>query len=219
MADGAGDVKYYKKDFWSTENLKYSRPHFRMKKMAGVVHGLARDREYDLLDLGCGPAALASLLPSNIHYYGIDISIPEPAENLLEADILQAKIDFRGMKFDLVVAQGLFEYIGEYQAQKFAEIATLLKSGGKFILTYQNFDHRHRQIYWPYSNVQRPDDFRRDLGRFFNIERRFAGAHNWHHNHPTRTLVRAPQEHLNVYVPVVSPKLAVDYFYVCSALS
>jgi SAM-dependent methyltransferase len=216
MNEVPGDVKYYKKDFWGAENLKYARPHFRMKKVAGVIRGLARDRKVDLLDVGCGPGALGGLLPSNVHYYGMDISIPEPAENMLEVDILQHQIDFRGMKFDFVVAQGLFEYVGEHQSQKFAEIAAVLNDAGRFIVTYQNFDHRHRQIYWPYSNVQRAADFRRDLGRFFKIDRRFAGAHNWHHNHPTQALIRAPQEHLNVYVPVISPKLAVDYFYVCS---
>lgn len=209
-------AKLYKKDFWSKENLKYSEPHFRMRKFARLVRRLARDRECDLLDLGCGPAALASLMPSNVHYYGIDISIPAPAQNLLEMDILQEPIDFRGMKFDFVVAQGFFEYVGEYQAQKFAEIAAILKDNGKFILTYQNFDHRQRSIYWPYSNVQPAADFQRELGRFFNIERRFSGAHNWSHSHPRRKLVSGLQKHLNVYVPVISPRLAVDYFYVCS---
>jgi SAM-dependent methyltransferase len=153
-----------------------------------------------------------------VHYHGIDISIPEPAENLLEADILQAPIDFKGMKFDLVVAQGLFEYVGEYQSEKFAEIAAVLKDKGKFVLTYQNFDHRQREIYWPYSNVQRPVDFRMDLRRFFKIERRFAVAHNWNHGHPKRPLIAGLQEHLSIYVPVISPKLAIDYLYICSPL-
>ncbi len=213
-----GDLKYYKKDFWSTENLKYSVPHFRMKKVARVVSRLASHRESDLLDVGCGPATLAGLMPSNVHYHGIDISIPRPADNLLEVDILQTPVGFKGMKFDFVVAQGLFEYIGDYQSQKFAEIAAVLKDGGKLILTYQNFDHRHPEIYGPYSNVQRPADFRKDLSRFFKIERRFAGAHNWNHDHPRRPLIRGPQEHLNLYVPIISPKLAIDYFYICSPL-
>jgi SAM-dependent methyltransferase len=212
------EVKYYKKDFWSEENLKYSEPHFRMYKAARLIRRLARGRESELLDVGCGPAALATLMPSNVHYYGIDISIPEPAQNLLEMDILQEPIGFRGKKFDFVVAQGLFEYLGEYQSQKFAEIATVLKDEGKLVLTYQNFDHRQRQIYWPYSNVQRPTDFRRELSRYFKIDRRFAGAHNWNHSHPRRWLINASQKYLNVYVPVVTPRLAVDYFYVCSPL-
>lgn len=213
-----GEAKYYKKEFWSTENLKYQKPHFRMEKVARLIGRIARDRECDLLDVGCGPAALGRLMPSNVHYYGIDISIPEPAPNLLEADILQAPIGFRDMRFDLVVAQGLFEYLGEHQSQKLAEMAAVLKDDGKLIVTYQNFGHRQRQIYWPYSNVQNPTDFRRDLTRFFRVERWFAGAHNWTHAHPGRPLVRAPQTHLNVYVPIISPKLAIDYIYICSPI-
>ena len=120
-------TRYYKKEFWSTENLKYEKPHFRMRKVARTISRLAADREYDLLDVGCGPGTLQYLMPSNVHYHGIDISIPVPADNLLEADILEAPIDFRGMRFDLVVAQGMFEYVGEHQSQKFAEIAGLLK--------------------------------------------------------------------------------------------
>ena len=33
--DGHDDaVKYYKKDFWSEENLKFTRPHFRLQRSA-----------------------------------------------------------------------------------------------------------------------------------------------------------------------------------------
>jgi len=94
-----GDARYYKKEFWSTENLKYDAPHFRMQKVARVISGITADREYDLLDVGCGPGTLQRLMPPNVHYYGIDISIPAPRDNLLEADILEAPIDFRGMSF------------------------------------------------------------------------------------------------------------------------
>jgi SAM-dependent methyltransferase len=217
LADDA--AKYYKKDFWSTENLKYSAPHFRMRKVARMVSRLAGDRECDLLDVGCGPGTMQVLMPPNVHYHGIDISIPEPAKNLLEQDILESPIDFRGMKFDFVAAQGMFEYVGEYQAEKFAEIAGLIKRRGKFVLTYQNFDHRQREVYWPYSNVQRPADFRRDLARFFRIERSFPVSHNWNHSQPRRPLMKVSQEHLNVNIPILSPILAVDYLYVCSPLS
>lgn len=213
-----GGIEYHKKDFWSEENLRYSVPHFRMLKVARVIRRLTRGRTVDVLDVGCGPGTLGTLLPSNVHYYGIDISIPEPADNFLEADIVENPVDFNGMKFDLVVAQGLFEYMGGHQSQKFAEIAAVLKDDGRFVLTYQNFGHRQRQIYWPYSNVQRPADFRSDLSRFFKIERRFAVAHNWNHDHPRRPLIAGLQEHLNIYVPVISPKLAIDYLYVCSPL-
>lgn len=47
-------VKYYKRDFWSQENLKYARPHFRLEKAARIINGLSRGRERSLLDVGCG---------------------------------------------------------------------------------------------------------------------------------------------------------------------
>jgi SAM-dependent methyltransferase len=213
-----GEVRYYKRDFWGTENLKYAEPHFRMRKVARVVSGTARGRECDLLDVGCGPGTLGNLMPPNVRYHGIDIAIPEPAPNLVEMDILDSPISFRGMRFDLVVAQGMFEYVGEFQSQKFAEIRDLLKSGGKFILTYQNFAHRHKEIYWPYSNVQQPSDFRRDLGRFFKIERSFLGSHNWNHSEPNRKFMKVLQARLNINIPVLSPILGVDHFYICSPL-
>jgi len=211
-----GSVRYYKKDFWSVENLKYSEPHFRMRKVARLIQREARGERVNLLDVGCGPAALASLMPPNVSYYGIDISIPQAGPNLREVDITQQPIGFDGMKFDFVAAQGMFEYVGEHQSQKFAEIAAALKVNGKFILTYMNFDHRHQEIYWPYSNVRRPADFQADLSRYFRIERRFAGSHNWNHSQPNRGLMQRSQSRLNVYLPFISPKLAVDYFYVCS---
>ncbi len=33
--DGSDEVTYYKRDFWSEEHLKFTRPHFRLKKLLG----------------------------------------------------------------------------------------------------------------------------------------------------------------------------------------
>jgi cyclopropane fatty-acyl-phospholipid synthase-like methyltransferase len=215
-ATGAGDVQNYKRDFWAVENRDYEVPHFRMRKLAREVRRIAHGRECDLLDIGCGPGSLESLLPPEVHYHGIDIAISPPAPNLLEMDILAAPISFLGKTFDVIVAQGLFEYLGAFQSQKLAEIAGLMNPDGTFIVTYQNFAHRKKHIYEPYSNVQQPEEFRADLNRYFEVNRRYPGAHNWNHSMPNRWFVTAPQAHLNVYVPVISPILAVDYFYVCT---
>ena len=84
---GSGDaVKSYKKDFWDEENLKYAESHSRALKVARLVNKIARGRERDLLDIGCGPAGLRLLLDDNIHYYGIDIAIHNPAPNLIETE-------------------------------------------------------------------------------------------------------------------------------------
>lgn len=133
---GSGDaVKSYKKDFWDEENLNYAEPHFRAQKVARLVNKIAGGRERDLLDIGCGPASLRLLLDDNIHYYGIDIAIHDPAPNLIEADLVENPIEFNGKQFDIVVAQGAFEYFGGVQSQKFAEIKDLLADDGTFIVS------------------------------------------------------------------------------------
>ena len=98
----------------------------------------------DLLDVGCGPAALASLLPANVRYHGIGIAIQEPAPNLIEADLVEQPIAFPGMTFDIVVAQGVSGYTGDIQSQKLADTAALVRDGGTFLCTYQNFA-RHKK--------------------------------------------------------------------------
>jgi len=131
---------------------------------------------------------------------------------------VEKPITFKGIKFDIVVAQGVFEYMGNVQSKKFAEIAELVKDDGKFVCTYQNFAHRHKNIYWPYSNIQQPGEFRRDLSRYFRIDQAFPTAYNWKHSHPNRRFIKAPQERINVNIPVIGPKLAIDYYYLCSPL-
>lgn len=206
----------YKKDFWSQENLKYSKPHHRLEKSARLINRLAHGKECTLLDVGCGPATLKSLLRPNIRYHGIDIAIQAQAPNLLESDFIEAPIRFGDKTFDLVVAQGVFEYVGDFQARKFAEISELLNDGGTFIASYVNFGHWNKNIYWPYSNVQAPGEFRRDLARYFTIRRSLPTSHNWHHLEPSRRLVRKANMYVNVNIPIVSRVLAVEYFFVCA---
>jgi SAM-dependent methyltransferase len=214
--DSAGNT-LYKKDFWSKENLQYSRPHYRLEKSARIINRVARGRRCTLLDAGCGPAPpLRSLLRPNIEYYGIDIAIHDPAPNLIEADFLSAPIPFADKRFDIVTAQGVFEYVGDFQAQIFSELARLLNDGGVFVGTYVNFDHHDRCIYWPYSNVQCFDEFRRSLAQHFQIRRFFPTSHNWNHSEPRGRLAKAANMHINANVPFISRALAVEYFFVCS---
>lgn len=210
-------VRYYKRDFWSEENLKFSQPWYRLEKSSQLISRLAGGRECALLDVGCGPATLMRMLPPNISYYGIDIAIHEPAPNLLEADFLESPVRFADRRFDIVIAQGVFEYVGEFQSQKFAEIAELLTGGGRFIVSYTNFAHRKRQVYWPFSNIRPLADFRADLARYFTIDRCFPASHNWKHGQPGRKLVKAVNMRVSMNIPVLSPVLAVEYFFVCSA--
>jgi SAM-dependent methyltransferase len=212
------DVQYYKKDFWSQENLKYSAAHYRLRKSARLINRLAGPRACSLLDVGCGPATLGALLSPRIEYFGIDIAIQAPAPNLQEVDFLESPIGFAGRKFDFIVAQGVFEYVGEHQDKKFAEIAELLTDDGRFIASYVNFDHRARDIYWPYSNVRSFDDFRGSLASHFKVRRYIPTSHNWGHSEPGNKLISTPNLYLNFTLPIISRMLAVEYFFICSRL-
>ena len=206
----------HRKDFWSEENVKYSRPHYRLEKAARIINRLARGKRCTLLDVGCGPATLMSLLRSNIQYYGIDIAIHDAAPNLIEADFLEEPIRFKDKHFDIILAQGVFEYLGKFQDQKFAEIAGLLNDRGMFIVSYVNFDHRARYIYAPYNNIHPLNDFRQSLAQHFTIHRHFPTSHNWNHSEPNQKLLKAANMNMNINVPFISRVLAVEYFFICS---
>ena len=209
--------KYYKQEFWATENLRYVKPHFRLAKAARIINRLARSKECELLDVGCGPATLASLLDKNISYYGIDIAIQHPAPNLLETDFLAGPIRFGAKQFDIIIAQGVFEYVGTFQAQKLAEIKQLLRNRGIFIVSYVNFDHLHSRVYEPYSNVQPFKEFWESLACVFRIDRCFPTSYHWYHREPNRQWLKAIQMRINVKIPVLSRLFGVEYFFICSS--
>jgi len=211
-----GTVKYYDRGFWSQENLRFTKPHFRLEKAARIVNKIAAGDELNLLDVGCGPATLAKFLEPGIRYHGIDMAIHDPAPNLLEADLVQSPVQFGDKQFEIVIAQGFFEYIGTHQEQKFGEIQDILADEGKFILSYVNFGHRQRQIYWPYSNVQPIAEFRDSLSRYFTVERSFPTSYNWNHSEPNRRFMRIAQLPMMFSIPLVSRTLGVEYFFICS---
>ena len=209
-------TKYYKRDFWIKENLNYVQPHFRLEKSARIINRISHGRECDLLDIGCGPATLMHLLRENVHYHGIDIAIHNPALNLVQTDFLENPIHFRDQQFEIVLAQGVFEYAGNHQAQKFSEIERLLRPGGTFIVSYVNFDHPNTFVYEPYNNVQSLDDFRKSLAQFFSIDRVIPTSHNWRHHEPNRRFMKNIHMHINMNIPLISRMLAIEFFFICS---
>ncbi len=211
-----GTADLYKRDFWIKENRKHIPAHYRLQKSARIINDLAGQRECDLLDVGCGPATLMRLVRPNIHYHGIDIAIHDPASNLVEADILKKPVSFDGKRFDIVAALGLFEYVGASQDEKLGEIAELLTEGGRFVLTYTNFGHRDKHVFEAFSNVRPFAEFRHGLARHFTVDRYFPTSYNWHGGQPARPLLKAANMHVRANIPVIGPKLAVEYFFICS---
>lgn len=204
------------KDYWIVENAQYAAPSFRLRKCAKIINAMAGNQACNLLDVGCGPAALRPLLKPGVGYYGIDIAIQQPAAYLRELDLARDAIAFEGKRFDFVVALGLFEYIGQGQDQKLDEIKGILKNDGKFIMSYVNFGH-FRRLVWPnYNNVQPVAAMVERVKRVFNLEKCFPVSHHWRQKQPGKYALGAIQMHVNFNIPLISPWLAVEYFFVCS---
>jgi len=215
----ADDV-YMKREHWISSTDFYKRTYLRLDKCARLVNGLAGKGEVDLLDIGCGPATLSTLLHPNIHYHGIDIAIHDPSADLIELDVTTEEIRFRDRRFDLVVAAGLFEYLGNFQRQKLREIQRLVKENGKFIVTYTNFAHVHPPDVEPvYNNVVTIPEFRSDLERFFQVERCFPSSHNWIRREPNRLWLYRLNMAISAEIPYVTHRFANSYFFVCSPMS
>ncbi len=206
------------REFWLKENIRYSQPYFRLEKCAKIVNALSHSKTCDVLDVGCGPATLARLLQKNINYYGIDIAIHSPAVNLLEVDFAENEIKFGDKRFDIVVAAGVFEYLGGRQKKKFSEIRSLLSKDGKFIVTYTNFSHINDRLidHSIYNNVQPIKVFKRDLESYFRVDKWFPSSHNWHCSEPRRNFLKRIQMPLNRGIPIITPLLAVNFFFICS---
>lgn len=217
VGDGPGRAaKYRKREFWIQENQKHIPAHYRLHKLARIITKVAGGRKTDLLDVGCGPATLMKLLPDNISYYGIDIAIHNAAPNLREADIVETPIRFDNKRFQIVVAQGLFEYLGDAQSSKFADIAGILDGRGVFLVTFTNFGHRHAQDYEAFNNIQSVQGFSHSLAAHFKVVNTFPVSHTWRGGQPTRALVKSANMRINRNIPHISSRLAVEYGFLCS---
>jgi SAM-dependent methyltransferase len=204
------------RDYWVVENAQYAEASFRLRKCARVINELAADRECALLDVGCGPAALRSLLNPDINYHGIDIAIHQPAGYLRELDTTREPIAFDNKRFDFVVAFGFFEYMGQQQGRKFEEIRRVLKDDGTFMMSYINFGHFRRKVWPNYNNVQSIAEMTKSLNEVFQVERRFPASHHWRQKQPGQNSFPSLQMRLNFNIPIFSPLLAVEYLFICS---
>jgi cyclopropane fatty-acyl-phospholipid synthase-like methyltransferase len=204
------------RDYWIVENTLYAEPSFRLKKCAQLINKFATNGSCSLLDVGCGPGALQRLLNPNISYYGIDIAIHNPAPNFKEKDTTHETIGFNDKKFDVVVAMGFFEYMGEHQNRKFGEISRILKDDGIFVMSYINFGHYHRKVWPNYNNVRSISSMTDSLNEVFTVEKCFPASHHWRQKQPGERALRSIQMLVNFNIPILSPLLAVEYFFICS---
>jgi len=214
MQEAIGNFR--KRDYWIVENLEYVKPSFRLQKCARIINELTKNRSCELLDVGCGPAALRQVLNPNINYHGIDIAIQKSAPYLREVDFAVSEISFDQKRFDVVTALGVFEYMGQNQKRKSEEIRNVLKPGGKFIMSYINFGHCRSKVWPNYNNVQSIADMKKSLESVFQLERWFPASHHWRPKQPGRNAIPALQMRLNSNIPLLSPLFAVEYLFICS---
>lgn len=133
---------------WNDRARAFSSPHPRLRLIAGMVAILPGD-PLTLLDLGCGPATLETLLPSHIRYFGADVAgevVPHATapERLEVADLNTGEEPFPGRRFDVVVASGIFEYIRD-PAAFMALLRRKVAPDGHLVLSYLNRQH-HREV-------------------------------------------------------------------------
>jgi SAM-dependent methyltransferase len=209
----------YDREYWSQESLRFTQPHFRLLKTANIINDIARGRSLDLLDVGCGPATLSKLLQKNISYHGIDLFIHEPAPNLIQEDLLRNEIKFRDQVFDMICAFGFFEYMGNLQHKKLSEIDLILKPGGQFITSFNNFSHLHPLNTPAYSNMISIEDFLADLKSLFHVSSVYPTSYNWIATEPRREWLRRIQMPLRLNIPVLNNAFGVQFIFICSKRS
>lgn len=214
MQEAIGNFR--NRDYWIVENLLYAEPSFRLRKCARLINDLAGRRTCNLLDVGCGPAALRDLLSPNVAYHGMDLAIHVPADYLREIDFANNEISFDKTHFDFVVAFGVLEYMGQNQLIKFEEIRKILNKDGKFIMTYINFAHFRKKVWPNYNNVQSIAEMTAGLEKVFKVERCFPASHHWRPKQPGKNAIPHIQMHINFNIPLISRLFALEYVFVCS---
>jgi hypothetical protein len=50
------------------------------------------------------------------------------------------------------------------------------------------------------------------------VDQFFPASHNWYHGSPSMKFNKAVNMHVNIRIPLISPLLGVEYFFLCSPL-
>jgi SAM-dependent methyltransferase len=130
--------------YWNTRTRDFTQPHVRLRLIRHLIDGLP-PRIRNILDVGCGGAALRPLLPGRLEYFGVDIAADvinaqQDREHFQVADLETANQLFGGRTFDLVVCSGVCEYISNWN--RFMRLLQRSSAADGFlILTFTNRQH------------------------------------------------------------------------------
>lgn len=128
----------------------------KIRRMELVVEHAQRFEPQSILDAGCGPGVVLSVLSrrsTGSRLVGTDLSYmmlqQAHANNSRPLSFVQSRVEqlpSADHSFDLVYALGVIDYL-EKPHQFFKSVWRILKPGGYFIFTYPNGDSIHRNLY------------------------------------------------------------------------
>src|SRR5438132_3916179 len=137
-------------DAFAGEYARGREREFSFAAQKGIALEMLPRRLARVLDVGCGPAVLASaLLERADEFWGIDLSAQMIAHGCarLETYPLRSRchlgvgdaeaMSFAGGRFDAVVSLGMLEYLLRYE-RALAEIFRVLRPGGVAVLAVPN---------------------------------------------------------------------------------
>lgn len=208
-------MDFKKKQYWIKENYKYKDVHFRLEKIAKIINGKSK-RSADLLDIGCGTATLSNLIREDINYFGIDIAPHTKESNIKELDIVNSVIKFDERKFDVIVASGIFEYLGGYHKEKMHEISGILEEEGFFIVSFSNMKHIKKPKYSSWNNYDGISDFKKNLEEYFKVIDYYPAYHNIKYDEISNAFGKYLARKININLPFISERLGIDFIFICT---
>ncbi len=132
--------------YWKKETQKYQTPHLRLSRIVDEIR--QRTPQGRILDIGCGPQTLGSMLGSSHDYSGVDIVGTGDAHFQAFNLETQPLSEFPFQEpFDIVTCSGLFEYLSLERIEGLLHLIhkQLLTPQSLFIATYTNFSHVTRR--------------------------------------------------------------------------
>jgi ubiquinone/menaquinone biosynthesis C-methylase UbiE len=177
-----------------------------------LLRAVAEARPRRVLDAGCGDGEISSLIAAP-EVVGVDQSpaaVAAARERGLDARVADVReLPFRDREFDLVVCNHVLYHVLD-RDRAIAELARVLRAGGRFVGIYSARDH-HAELWeavgdpWADQPAFDCEGGAAELGHHFaHVERRHAGgASLWETREELQAFLDAYEELVG---PLVAPK-------------
>lgn len=146
MSDyGDSDQSYYKSYYDRMGDAAYLGEKMKVSSRMLVFQDWLRKElkpGAKVLDIGCGDAIFAELMPE-FEWYGVDINTERalariPAERLKTADLMKPPYEFETGYFDAIICSEVLEHLWDLRVVH-KEAKRLLKREGLYIISTPNF--------------------------------------------------------------------------------